>query len=163
VPVEAAALPRLPIPPLHLLVNEVLEVLLPDLRLLVLVLVRHDVLLGLLVESDEQLEVFVDFRVFVQLDAADMVRVRHVFEYTPHLVGAVLTFHVIRVALDVSTHFAHEGVPGALQDQADAEVGIVLLLFQAGFDQPSLARHCTDLLLRQLFAHDLQTADLTRQ
>ena len=162
-PIEAAALSSLSITPLHFLVDEILKVLLPDLSLLVLVLVLHNVLLRFLVECDEQLEVLVDLRVLVQLHAAHVMRVGHIFEDAPDLVGAVLTLDIFRVAVNVPADFAHERVSRALEHQTDAEVRVILLLLQACLDQPCLARHATNLLLRQLLSHDLETADLTGQ
>ena len=162
-PIQTATLPCLAIPSLHFLVYEIFKVLLSDLGLLELELVRDDVLLRLFVERDEQLEVLVYFRIFVEFHSAHVVSVRHVFEYTSHLVRTVLALDVLRVAIDVPPDFAHKRVASTLQHQADRKIWIVLLLLEACFDKASFARHCTFLLKSQLLAHDLQAADLTDQ
>lgn len=61
----------------------------------------------------------------------------------------------------MSPDFSDESVPRTLEDQADREVRIVFLLLEAGVDESSLERDVADLLLRQLFIHDLLARNLT--
>jgi hypothetical protein len=160
VPVEAAALPGLAVPPLHLLVDEIFEVLLPYLGLLVFDPVLGDVLLGLVVEGEHQLEALVDLRVLVQLDPPDVVRVQHVPVQPPHLVRAVLALDIIGEYLDVAADLPDESVPRPLEHQTDGKVGVVLFLLQAGVGEPPFVRYVALLLVRQLLAHDLLARDL---
>lgn len=160
VPVEAAALPGLAVPPLHLLVDEIFEVLLPYLGLLVFDPVLGDVLLGLVVEGEHQLEALVDLRVLVQLDPPDVVRVQHVPVQPPHLVRAVLALDIIGEYLDVAADLPDESVPRPLEHQTDGKVGVVLFLLQAGVGEPPFERYVALLLVRQLLAHDLLARDL---
>ena len=63
-PIHATAFSALSIQPVYFLVEEVLEVLLSQLRLLIFGLVDRNVPFAVVVESDEQLEVLVDLQIF---------------------------------------------------------------------------------------------------
>ena len=89
------------------------------------------------------------------------MRIKHILVQSRHLIRTILTLYMLCKHFDMSANFPDKGITGALENQADREVGIILLLLQASVRQPILERDAALLLARKLLSHDFGHRDFT--
>jgi hypothetical protein len=114
--IQTATLSRLSITSLHFLVDEILIILLSDLGLCKFEFILYYMLFWFFVECDEQLEVFINFWIFVKFDSANVMRVRHIFENTAYQIWTILTFDIFSIAVNMTANLTHERVSSSLQN-----------------------------------------------
>ena len=146
-PIHTTSIPCLSVPPLHLLIDKIFKVLLPNQSFLKLGFVSHDMLFRFIVEAHHKFETFVNFRVFEKFDSPDVVGIEHIFVHSWNLVGAVLALNTFCEDLDMPSDLSDEGVPGALEDQTYGEVRIVFLLLKTCICQASFECEITPLFV----------------
>ena len=81
------------------------------------------------------------------------MRILHVLVQLPDLIAAIWALDIISKDIGMPSNFSYKSVSGTLQDQTDAEVRIIFLFLQTGFNQPCFKRNITRLLFAQFLTH----------
>ena len=81
------------------------------------------------------------------------MRILHVLVQLPDLIAAIWALDIISKDIGMPSNFSYKSVSGSLQHQTDAEVWIIFLFLQTGFNQPCFKCNITRLLFGQFLAH----------
>jgi len=66
------------------------------------------------------------------------MRILHILVQLPNLIAAIWALDIISKDIGMPSNFSYKSVSSTLQDQADAEVWIIFLFLQTGFNQLAL-------------------------
>jgi len=81
------------------------------------------------------------------------MRILHILVQLPNLIAAIWALDIISKDIGMPSNFSYKSVSSTLQDQADAEVWIIFLFLQTGFNQPCFKCNITRLLFGQFLTH----------